>query len=414
MNHDYDIKYDFYPIQCTNSMTINNVHGKYVQGNYLGKLNQPNIVLAKSNAPYTTYYQTTKLYLASSSNIFPHNAPHATIPAHDGQIILELEPSTTDKKLFVIFLLKYIPCENTPAPPFPIQKLLTTTPDASIPLEFNKYFPKPENVKIQAISPPMEDTVYLIFQNVIPIQENIAGKFTDFFQRNKVFDQPIQTDIFNKQVDLNSLPHPNQKALSGMVALEGFQEGMDASTNLVCELLDVPSDDIVQVLQVPMGSLGYNDVVSKGYGDVAMNMMYIFFVSILTFLIGPLFYVWVRNVLGRLTVEKGQMNNIGKFIFTPIQQSQSLNVLRSLDFLGDHPSFYEIVWFTIIMFGSISAIITGFATENLTAKVSGFFGLYLYFFMYLGIRFYYSSRPDERDHMIMKEGKQPYPYPPTD
>ena len=390
MDHEYDIKYDFYPIQCANLMSVDNIHGKFIQANYLGKLIQPNIVLAKTNVPYTTYYQSSKLYLAGSSNVSPSST--ASLPSHDGQIILEHKPSTTDKTLFVVFLLKYH--SSTGANYFPIQKLLGLE---NVPLEFNKYIPKEKLSDIKVISPPMEDRVYVIFQDVIPIDINITGKFTDFFQKDQV--QSIQIDILQKDVDMKKLPHPNQQALQ-----EGFQEGLDQ--NLTCELIDVPSDDMVQVLQVPVGSLGYNDMVSRGFGDVFLNQLFVFFVSIIIFLIGPLAYVWLRNLLGNM------LGADGANLFVVVQKWSNGKLFSKLDFFGDHPSLYEIIWFCFLVLSSISSILIGFATDNLTAKVSGFFGIYLYFFMYLGIKFYYATHPDEGKHMRGDTSDPPYPFPP--
>ena len=399
MNQEYDIKYDFYPIQCMNTMLTSNLSGTdfhqdntphlasqqrtmnlplapapavICTANYIGKLNQPNIVLAKTNTPYVTYYTTTSLKVTGPAN--------KELPPHNGQIVLELKPSTSDKNLIVTFLLKY---ENVTDPKrnvsgssnvFPIQQLLN---QENPKIAFNDFL---DSESMQIDAPKNENIIYLTFMKPIGIQQHLNNTAT----KKCSCKQPVST-----------------------THKEGFTEGYQ---DMTCELLDVPQDEIVSVLQVPTDSLGYNDLVSKGYGDVFLNQLMVLFVAIFTFLLGPFLYVWFRNLVGELLVNKEELTGPGKILFTPVtEDGSSFHFLKAFDFFGDKPALWEFIHFAVIFLIVVISLAVGFGVPNLAAKVTGVFTLFLYIFLYFGIKFYYSSRPELQKCMRAEEGKKPYP-----
>lgn len=427
MHQEYDIKYDYYPIQCMNTMKADDSNGQFIKATFLGKLNQPNIVLAKTNSPYTTYYHSSKLTLAGSSNILPTKT---SLPAHDAQLILEHEPSTTDKTLIVIFLLKA--SKNGLEKQIPIENL---SKGENVTLELNKFLESLSEPKMEILAPKSEQTMYLIFTDPIPISLNLTGMFTDYFhQMDKVTSSfPFQSNLLGEfstgcdsnrtttacalklpkqthlgSVDIADLPHPSNKLLQ-----EGFVEGNTNPDpqNLVCELMDVPQEDMVNVIMVPENSLAFNELVSTGFGDVALNLQFVLFASIFSFLIGPFIYVWFRNLFGNISTigNNNQMSSIGRFWFVKnLNNAPWFNPINRYFMFNTQPALYDLLFGSITFVAFLVCLATGFAMDNLILKALAFMLLYVHVFNHFGVMFYYAIRPDERKQMVSDD---PYPFP---
>ena len=94
------IKYNYYPIECTNSRNIKRKNPKIIT-TYQGKINQPNIIYA--NKYKETTYQATELFVYGKI----HDIYSTNKNIQDGEIVILHHPITSDIKLYCCFPFIY-------------------------------------------------------------------------------------------------------------------------------------------------------------------------------------------------------------------------------------------------------------------------------------------------------------------
>ena len=381
---DEFIKYNYYPIDCIN---IRNVDETIV-ATYQGKINEPNIMLKKGNEIIN--YQAKELRLC--------NKLHEITEKQDGEIMIIHSPTTSSMKLYVCFPFVY---KNNVNITDIDEIFFSDKTEQTISLEMNKYInvlPKVRIYETYDIYGEMcrvlvfEQMIYINHQmpfiksqNILELDE-IDKIYLNYpflakaksYQESISLESKLRSSSFLFGENGNNDKH--NSLLFNEITKNPIQEGMETINGeddviYSCEYLPIDSEDMVQVLQVPIGSPGYSNLIGNEVSNLFINHGIFMFIVILFFFITPLIY---------------------NFFYSKISENEGYRLffLQRIDwtmFRGTNMNIYNIILLLIIFITTLFLLIWGFGFGNSTASSIGLFLPFSSFIGYLGISFFYKN-----------------------
>ena len=383
------IKYNYYPINCIN-IRNSSINNDTKIATYQGKVNEPNIMY--NNGSEIINYQAKELFVCSKI--------HAVNKNQDGEIIIIHSPTTSSIKLYVCFPFLYN--DNTEITD--IDKILfSSTKTNSISLEMNKYITIVPKVRIyetydsygeQCRVILFEDIIYINHKINIPNNTNLIQKESiekaistypfltnaKNYQDSIILESTLRSPSFlsSNSTNVSSdslLSLPSSLFIHNETIVEGMETNDRDDVIYSCEYLPIDSDDMVQVLQVPVGSPGYNNLVGSQVSNLFINHGIFMFIVILFFCLTPFCY---------------------HFFYTRINESQLYKnyFLDRIDwtiFRGINMNLYNLILLIMVFTLTLFLLIFGFSFGNSTASSIGLFLPFSTFISYLGISFFYKN-----------------------
>ena len=297
-----NIRYNYYATDCLNIVnTINDTTSlRKISASFRGRENNPNIIYKKNSMK--TNYQSTDIYVCDKI----HNIKNTM---HDGEVVILHRPTTTSIKLYTCFpyvnsnistdIDNLIDSES-----HTLSKIYQEEPFS---IEMNKYIKhNPQIREYESTDALGEKCIVIVFENTIKIKHHLDGKSLEKALFNVILEKPDASIVEDK------LRTPS-------ILMEGFHEGIGSQEDAMkklsetvvgindpeviykCEYLPVDTEDMVQVLQVPIGSPGYGkEVGNKISGIFVSNTIFIFGVLVV-FFVSPLFYGFIESLVDSRT-----------------------------------------------------------------------------------------------------------------
>ena len=286
-----NIRYNYYNIECVN--IVNQIDDttmlRKLSSSFRGKENNPNIIYTKNNSNIN--YQATNIYLSNKNHIMSDK--------YDGEIVILHKPTTTSLKIYSCFPYKK---SSSKSKDDGIDKLINSKSntlsnlyqDFPISVEINKYINRnPFITEYKTVDNNGEQCIVLYFDNVINIVSDIDGKSLE----------PAPFIIPSNKPEVSIL---EDKLKSPSILMEGFHEALsikklkeknsnNSDVIYKCEYLPVDTDDMVQVLQVPIGTPGYHYGVGKQVSGLFISTTIFIFAILLIFFISPMLYGLIES-----------------------------------------------------------------------------------------------------------------------
>ena len=366
-----NIRYNYYAIECLNIVnTINDTTSLMkISASFRGRENNPNIIYKKNNMK--TNYQATDIYVCDKI----HNIKNTI---HDGEVVILHRPTTTSIKLYTCFpyvnsnvsvdIDKLIDSES-----HSLSKIYQEEPFT---IEMNKHIKhNPQIREYESTDTLGEKCIVIVFENVIKIKHHLDGKALEKALFNVILEKPDVSIVEDK------LKTPS-------ILMEGFHEGIrsqeDAMKKLSetvgindpeviykCEYLPVDTEDMVQVLQVPIGSPGYGKEVGNQVSGIFVSNTIFIFGVLVVFFISPLFYGFIESLVKNDTF----LLNINFF-------EKNLNMGVNL---------LNLILILIVSVITIILLIYGLVSSDGTAIAISIFLPFCALISYIGITFFKSS-----------------------
>ena len=348
-----DIKYDYYPIEC-----INLQHYKRdIMCTFQGRVNQPNIVHYDDNN-IVINYQATDLYIYGNL----HNKKNV-----DGEIVILHSPTTSEVKLYCCFPFAYKKMKKDTVFDVMISSKTSsvsqTYQDPPLSLCLNEYIPLSPVVNEYYTTDKFGDRCkVIVFDNIIFINHRVEKLNNDLFEASFLYSDSSSIILEDK---LRSPSLLVKEGDNNFPVIEGMSDDVYS-----CEYLPVDSEDMVQVLQVPIGSPGYNNLVGDQVSNVFLNNAIFMFFVIFVFIISPL----AHNFLESMVIDSYRK----LFICTiaPIYNTLKIKV-----------NLLDIILVLVIFIVSVILLICGISYSNSTATSIGIFLPFCGFVGYLGIKY---------------------------
>jgi hypothetical protein len=367
-----NIHFNYYAIECLNM--INSIDERdsltQISASFRGRVNNPNIIYSNNNL--TVNYQATNIYI--NDNI------HSNISSQDGEIVILHRPTTTSLKLYACFPFK----GSTKNSKTDIDKLIDTESYSlsnvyqkePLSIEINKYIGQIPSVReYQTLDVDGQQCIVLVFENVIKINRCLDGNKLTKALFVASLEKPVVSTI-------------EDKLKSPSILMEGFHEAMDDKKDISsikdtkdivnsdvvykCEYLPVDTEDMVQVLQVPIGSPGYNKEVGNQVSGVFVSNSIFIFVVLVIFFISPLLYGFIES----LVMSHLFLDNI---VFIKTHLKTDVNLLNLI----------LIMVFSVL---TIILLIYGLIASDGTAIAISIFIPFCSLISYVGITFFKKSR----------------------
>ena len=391
------IRYNYYPINCINIRNWNDKDDDDKKiTTYQGKINQPNLIYKEKNGSEIIHYQSKELRICNKIHKIDDKEEQ------DGEIMIIHNPTTSSLKLYVCFPFLYkenIPVTDIDKVFFPITT--TSEKEEIITLEMNKYIHVLPKVRIyETYDTYGERCRVIVFEEIIYINHKInlsqSESMIQVEEMNNVFiNYPFLSKTKNYQDSIvlepklrssfflfqkNAITSTNDSSLIFKEeTTKSIKEGMEINDKdeviYSCEYLPIDSEDMVQVLQVPLGSPGYSNLVGSQVSNLFINHGIFMFIVILFFCVTPLCY---------------------NFFYTKINESDVYRIyfLERIDwsiFRGTNMNVYNLILLFMVFILTLFLLIWGFGFGNATASSIGIFLPFSAFISYLGISFFYKN-----------------------
>ena len=378
------IKYNYYSINCINIHNVNET----IIATYQGKLNEPNIMLKKGNEIIN--YQARELRFCKKIHDINEN--------QDGEITIIHYPTTSSIKLYACF--PFVSKNNDNVTDID-EIFFADQKEQAISLEMNKYINLLPKVRMyETYDIYGEKCRVLVFEQIIYIHHKMNFtksssmiKLEDmdkiylnypFLAKAKSYQESILLESKLRSSSFLFGENGNNEKSNSLLFDENkrnpLKEGMETKKEdddviYSCEYLPIDSEDMVQVLQVPIGSPGYSNLIGSQVSNLFINHGIFMFVVILFFFITPLLY---------------------NFFYAKINESESYReyFLQRIDwtiFRGINMNIYNIILLFLVFIITLFLLIWGFGFGNSTASSIGLFLPFSSFVGYLGISFFYKN-----------------------
>ena len=366
-----NIRYNYYAIDCLNiNNSINDTNSlRKISASFRGRENNPNIIYTKNNVNIN--YQATDIYITDKN----HNIKNVI---QDGEIVILHRPTTTSIKIYTCF--PYIGSNmNTDIDNLidsESHSLSNIYQDEPFSIEMNKYIDHNPQVREYETTDKLgEKCIVIVFEHVIKIKHHLDGK-------------TLEKGLFNVILEKPDVSIVEDKLKTPSILMEGFHEGIrsqedamkklsetvvnnDADVIYKCEYLPVDTEDMVQVLQVPIGSPGYGkEVGNKISGIFVSNTIFIFGVLVVFFL-SPLFYGFIESLVDTPTLT-------GNIEFLKTNLKMNVNLLN-------------LILILIVSVITIILLIYGLISSDGTAIAISIFLPFCALISYVGITFFRNS-----------------------
>ncbi len=367
-----NVKYNYYAIDCLNIVNkINDITSlRKISASFRGRENNPNIIYKKNNLK--TNYQATDIYVCDKI----HQIKNLM---HDGEVVILHRPTTTSIKLYTCFPYKNSNISTDidnliDSESHSLSKIYQEEPFT---IEMNKYINHNPLVREYESTDALgEKCIVLVFENIINVKQQLDGK-------------TLEKAIFNVILEKPDVSIVEDKLKTPSILMEGFHEGIrsreDAMKKLSktvpiidnadviykCEYLPVDTEDMVQVLQVPIGSPGYGKGVGNQVSGIFVSNTIFIFGVLVVFFVSPLFYGFIESLVRSDTF----LLNIP---FLERNLNMSVNLLNLLLIL-------------IVTIITIILLIYGLVSSDGTAIAISIFLPFCALISYVGITFFRNS-----------------------
>jgi membrane protein CcdC involved in cytochrome C biogenesis len=365
-----NIRYNYYSIECLNIRR--NENG--VMATYEGKINEPNIIY-NDDENMVINYQAKELFI--------YGKIHSISDINqDGEIVIIHRSTTSGEKLYCCFPFVYKDnCIETEIDTILLSKESSTSNvynDKSIVLEMNKLIktlPKIQNY--EAINEYGERCRVFVFNTLVEISQKV-----NINQTRKIFENVnYKFDIMNKSFQ-NKIVLEDKLRTPLFLNKEGF-EGKDDEVIYSCEYLPVDSEDMVQVLQVPIGSPGYSNLVGNEVSTLFLNNGILMFIVILLFCLAPLFHSFIVTKIK----EMYKANNSEEYML--------IDIVFIKDTIEQKVNPFNLILISIVVLLTIILLIIGSKTNNSTASSIAIFLPFCGYVGYLGIIYFQYLRKNK-------------------
>jgi hypothetical protein len=344
-----DIKYDYYTIECLNLQ--NTASTETITCSFSGKSNQPNLMCYNDDDTEINY---------NATDLFVYGNLH-DLSNVDGEIVILHSATTSAIKLYCCFPFAYKTSEQRNELDVIFSSKTTESIVYQNPPVFlclNNFIPvNPKVRKYQTIDKYGERCVVVMFENVISINSKLGNLNNNLFINN------------NSKTTQNASISVEDKLRSPSL-IEGMS---DSEAVYTCEYLPVDTEDMIQVLQVPLGSSWYNNLVGESVSNLFVSNAIFMFVTLFIFTMSPLLYNFIRHQLRNEKLKPIWLDR--RNIFNVI----SVNLLNMVIILS-------ISVLTIIL------LLVGFLKPNYTAATIGIFLPFSGFVAFFGIKYFYIFR----------------------
>jgi hypothetical protein len=329
-----------------------------LSSSFRGKVNNPNIIYNKNNS--TINYQATDIHICGKNHVISNK--------YDGEIVILHKATTLSLKLYSCF--PYMKSLSKPKEDG-FDKLIKSNSnslsnlyqDFPISIEINKCIsPNPSVTEYKTVDKNGEQCIVLYFDNVINITSDLDGK-------------SLENAPFIIQSDKPDVSVLEDKLKSPSILMEGFHETMvdnkindNADVIYKCEYLPVDTEDMVQVLQVPIGSPGYHYDVGKQVSGLFISTTVFIFAILLIFFVSPMLYGFIES----LFISKMFLDNIG---FIKSYTNIDVNLLN-------------LILILIIIATTMILLIYGFIAGDVVAISISLFLPFFTLISYVGIIFF--------------------------
>lgn len=405
---DNNVRYNYYNIECVNIVNnINNNMQRRITASFRGKENNPNIIYTKGNL--NLHYQATNIFITGKNHIMSDK--------YDGEIVILHKPTTSSINLYSCF--PYVKSESIDKD-MVIDDLISSSSNSlsdlyqqfPVSIEINKFVKtSPSVYEYKTIDNNGENCIVLYFDNVIKIRSNLNSEnieLTPFMKQttkpdNYVLERKLKSpsillegfhealSVPNvnelpsvndavKKMDVNTVVNDFTKSLLEKVKDEKVSDPTTVSipkkdnSDVIykCEYLPVDTDEMVQVLQVPIGTPGYHYGVGALLSGIFVSATIFIFSILLIFFIAPILY----GIIESLVISKTFLDNV---IF--IKTHTNLNI-----------SLLDLI-IALSMIGTAIGLLTyGLMTFNTVAIAVALFIPFFMIVSYIGIVFFRNSR----------------------
>ena len=376
-----NIRYNYYAIDCLNiNNSINDTNSlRKISASFRGRENNPNIIYTKNNVNIN--YQATDIYITDKN----HNIKNVI---QDGEIVILHRPTTTSIKMYACFpyIGSNISTDIDNLIDSDTHSLSNIYQDEPFSIEMNKYIVHNPQVREYETTDILgEKCRVIVSEHVIKIKNHIDGK-------------SLEKGLFNVIVEKPDVSIVEDKLKTPSILMEGFHENLenggmkklaetvvnnDADVIYKCEYLPVDTDDMVQVLQVPIGSPGYGkEVGNKISGIFVSNTIFIFGVLVV-FFVSPLFYGFIESLVKSDTF----LLNINFF-------EKNLNMGVNL---------LNLILILIVSVITIILLIYGLVSSDGTAIAISIFLPFCALISYVGITFFRNSSVKRTSEKVISE-----------
>ena len=317
------LRYNYYPMDCRNIRTLQEENETQQTENvnenekkiatYQGKINQPN--LSYKTKDEVIHYQSKELRICNKIHQMDEQEQE-----QEGEIMILHTPTTSSLKLYACF-------------PFLSDKKMASTDidkiffsnaiqneEKPLSLEMNQYIHLLPKVRIYETYDLYGELCRVVFfeqmihinhkvhlflgENMIQLEER-SRVFTNYpflaktknYQDSVAIESKLRSSFFLFQnTDTQTLSMNNSSLLfKENKNTKSIKEGMGNNQEneeviYSCEYLPIDSEDMVQVLQVPLGSPGYSNLVGSQVSNLFINNGIFMFIVILFFCLTPFCY----------------------------------------------------------------------------------------------------------------------------
>jgi hypothetical protein len=379
-----NIRYNYYAIDCLNiNNSINDINSlRKISASFRGRENNPNIIYTKNNVNIN--YQATDIYITDKN----HNIKNVI---QDGEIVILHRPTTTSIKMYACFpyIGSNISTDIDNLIDSDTHSLSNIYQDEPFSIEMNKYIVHNPQVREYETTDILGVKCrVIVFEHVIKIKNHMDRKTLEKGLFNVILEKPDVSIVEDKLKTPSILMEGFHENLEngGMKKLAETVVNNDADVIYKCEYLPVDTDDMVQVLQVPIGSPGYGkEVGNKISGIFVSNTIFIFGVLVV-FFVSPLFYGFIESLVKSDTF----LLNINFF-------EKNLNMGVNL---------LNLILILIVSVITIILLIYGLVSSDGTAIAISIFLPFCALISYVGITFF-------RNSSVKKTSAKVFPEPTT-
>lgn len=279
-----------------------------VQGAFVGKSNEPNVIYSNNSTPYN--FQSSKIYICGKL--------HDMEVDYDGELIIENTSITTEHTLFMVFPLK----TDSTMVQNSIDTILSTKQTTS--LAINNLI---DNNSITCIvyTSRTQNKTSIVVVNTVPIKINtdlskysssmkLFGVTPSEYNLVKVFLNNQEGFTSNQEGFYTDVSY-NQDIVSASGTTRFDLQPTDPNSGdfMECEMIDIDSDTAT-TYQVPVSSGAVSDKNKQDMISVLMQYILYFIIFLIMFFVSPPLYnfykdiIWekIKNKVGDFNIPMGQ------------------------------------------------------------------------------------------------------------
>ena len=262
-----------------------------VQGAFVGKSNEPNVIYSNNSTPYN--FQSSKIYICGKL--------HDMEVDYDGELIIENTSITTEHTLFLVFPLK----TDSTMVQNSIDTILSTKQTTS--LAINNLI---DNNSITCIvyTSRTQNKTSIVVVNTVPIKINtdlskysssmkLFGVTPSEYNLVKVFLNNQEGFTSNQEGFYTDVSYnPAIVSASGTTRFDLQPTDPNSGDFMECEMIDIDSDTAT-TYQVPVSSGAVSDKNKQDMISVLMQYILYFIIFLIMFFVSPPLYNFYKDII---------------------------------------------------------------------------------------------------------------------